>query len=159
MVKFRYVLICFLIGISLWACKDQNVIYNQSVKIENSNWAYTDILEFDIPVADTLSYYHLDLFVDHDPEFKYQNIYINIISTFPDGSQNEDLVSLELADKTGRWIGDCSAKNCTAPFQLKTNIRFSQAGVHKFKIEQSSRQENLAGFKQVTMKLIEASVQ
>lgn len=140
----------------LTACQDSNLFYQDDHVIESGKWAYEDQANFSVEIPDTVSYYDLILEIDHDAEFSFQNIYMEIKTQFPDGKSNEDLISLELADKTGRWIGKCNSKKCVAPFRLKENIRFSQKGNHRFTLTQHTRESNLTGIHKIGMQLISA---
>jgi len=150
---YKHILLFLLVA---YGCNDSRIYFQNTQQIDNQIWTYDQVVSFDLTVSDTLKYYHLDLAIDHAPTFEFQNLYLNFKSKFPDGSENEDLVSLELADKTGRWIGSCASKNCAAPFQLKTNMRFSQLGTHTFEIYQSTRIDSLGGIKAVSMQLLES---
>jgi len=154
--------IYLLIGISflsIQSCTDSNVLSSEEIEVSSTSWTYDNPLSFTLPVLDTTNYYDLSIHVKHSPEFSFQNLYVSIESEFPDGEKVKDIVSLELADKKGKWIGSCNSKECNAPFLLKQNIRFEQLGTHHFNIGQESRQDSLSGIESLSIVLLAAAKQ
>ena len=138
----RY-LICPL-ALFLFACNDA-FIYEAERPIDDGRWTYADSLTFDFAITDTTGVYNLYLDVTHSPDYAYENLYTRILTTFPGGQRLEQVLSLELADNTGRWAGDCGGERCVARIPLQENAYFNQAGDYVITVHQHMRQETLPG--------------
>lgn len=141
-----------LIVITIFSSCDKGLIYNHSAKIINKEWKYDQVLKYDISTVDTSEYYELMVVIDHDKAFSYENFYILITTEFPDGTKMPDLVSIQLADKMGSWVSNCSGSSCSIELVLQDRFRFRQVGTHNIYIENYSREE-LAGIESIELKL------
>ncbi len=134
----------FIIGFGLTSCSKNNV-YNETLEIPGGVWNYPNVLQFDFEIRDTLSVYNLDLEIEHSPDFSYQNLYSRIFTGFPSGERLEKILSLELADKTGKWQGKCSSNHCKLNIPIQENAYFNQVGKYSLALEQYMRQDSLPG--------------
>jgi len=133
-----------LLAFFLMACNGYH--YDQKRNIENAEWAYKDLKEFDFEITDTNTLYNIFLEVCHAGDYTAQNLYTKVYVTFPDGSERNDQVSsIELADSRGEWLGNCSSKKCIRRVSFMPNVSFTQAGKYKVKLEQYTRQEKILG--------------
>lgn len=124
---------------------NSNIVYKASKEIPGGVWSYQDTLLFDFNIEDTLSVYNLNLEIEHSPEFSYQNLYTRIFTGFPSGDRARQVVSLELADKSGMWQGKCGKNKCLLKIPIQENAYFNQRGAYSMTIEQYMRQDNLPG--------------
>ncbi len=152
-MRFAIILsIFFLIFVS---CKDTDYIYQQKKSVSYKGWVYADSLQFNFDIKDTSKIYSLLMDIKHTTEFPYQNIYLNISTSFPSGKFLQQKLSSELADKTGKWYGKCSGKECIAPINLQGKAKFNELGKHKITIAQFSRDSALLGISAIELKLKE----
>lgn len=131
--------ICLLV-----ACNTESPIVENSITIEGG-WDYETTFLTQVPIEDTTSTYRLDLELLHTLDFDYENLYIDIETSFPDGRKLSDDFSLQLADKFGKWEGKCSSESCKKTFTLRDNFRFKDEGTYAFSIKQYSREDVLSG--------------
>lgn len=108
-------------------------------------WTYDNVASFDFSVSDTVSRYNMYLDVNHTRGYPFQNLYLNIISTFPDGVQVSEQHSLELQEKNGEWMGECGSKECELRFVLREGMRFDTTGAYNISFEQFTRRDSLEG--------------
>jgi gliding motility-associated lipoprotein GldH len=128
----------------LIACND-GVHFSEETRWENGRWAYADSVRFEVEFADTSKAWDLTLLIDHAPDFAYQNLYARIRTTFPDETDTEQVLSLQLSDKTGLWLGKCSGQLCRARIPLNEGVRMPQPGHYSFEFVQHSREDSLQG--------------
>lgn len=146
-----FLLLMLLLG--LMAC-DAGKIVDKTLTISPDNgWTYPDSLEVAFTVQDTSVLYNLFLTVNHTTDFGYQNLYTRIRTGFPDGEQQTQVLSLELADKAGGWEGKCTGKRCQLEIPLQENAIFSMPGTYTFSIAQFMRQDSLPGVKSIRFRV------
>ena len=125
--------------------------FTLSHPISESGWTYQDILKYDFEVADTMDLYDLYLEIDYTTSFAYQNVYVNVCTGQNIANMNKTQLSLDLSSKLGIWKGDCEGEQCSYLLPLQKSIFFSNIGKQLFWIEQSSRDENLKGIKNIKL--------
>ncbi len=128
-------------------------IFEKSVAIENANWKYKDLIQFDFEIADTSKRYDLLLEVEHAGDYGFQNLYVQFHTKYPSGEEQSQMVSLELATKSGIWNGKCSGNACSVEIPLQTNAIFSEPGSHQLSVEQYMRKSPLVGVESMTLKV------
>jgi len=135
--------------LSLSAC-GPNYHFSESVAIPDENWTYGNPIDFQFQIEDTLQIYNLILDITHHQDYSYQNLYTRIGTYFPSGQDITNTLSLELADKTGRWQGKCSGKYCTVQIPIQEGAYFNAAGDYKIRLEQFMRKDPIAGIKDIS---------
>jgi gliding motility-associated lipoprotein GldH len=148
--------IIYLIGIlglySLSSCNSK-VVFEEQKNINNSVWNYADSLQYEFEVKDTSQRYNMYLRFDHSETFAYQNIYLQLQTTFPSGKQLSKILSLDLFDATGKVLGKGSGDACKVQIMLQENTWFNQTGLYKITINQNMRTDQLSGISQVGLLL------
>ncbi len=137
-----------------WGCGTR-FAYEQRYELPETGWAWEDTLTFAFDIADTSKVYDMLLEVVHRTDYGFQNVYVRIHTTLPDGTTRTDLVSLELGDRQGRWLGDCGRKRCTLVIPVQQRVFFPQAGRYRLVIEQYMRKSPLPGIEALTLRLRE----
>lgn len=110
----------------------------------DGGWSYAEILEYKTSILDTNALYGIEMEIDHTTEYEYQNLYVVIETTFPDGQTIGEQVSVNLADKKGKWYGD-GGEIKSVIVDLQKAAYFEQPGEYSFKLHQNTRDENLEG--------------
>ncbi len=144
-MKNHLYLLGFFLLIALTCACNRGTIYEFNHTFEKSVWNYEEVAHFEFDIVDTTISYNLYLDVEHLTSFSFQNLYVKINSSKPDLELITDIHSLELQEKTGEWIGDCSSKKCELRFILREGLKFDQLGKYNVDIEQYSRNERLDG--------------
>ena len=127
--------------------------YYKKVSIEDQEWNYSQIPQFEFDIVDTTSKFNLILKVEHSDEFSFQNLYTNFHIILPTGEEVKDVVSLELADKFGKWQGNCHGNKCEIQILLRENINFLDVGAYQVRIEQYMRSETISGINSISLAL------
>ncbi len=123
--------------------------YDRTYELEGQAWAYEDTLTYTFAILDTLAIYNLYLEVEHSTDYNYQNLYTQIHTTFPSGERLTELLSLELADKSGFWLGDCGSDYCTLRVPIQQGAYFNQAGSYTITVEQYMRVNPVEGVRSI----------
>jgi gliding motility-associated lipoprotein GldH len=158
-MHFGFKAFSFLIVFSLllYSCGSGS-FYEKTYSLDSGNWTYADSLDFSFQIADTTGIYNLWLEVEHSTAYPYQNLYTKIHTLFPSGQQLHEPLSLELADKVGRWYGDCNSRSCTLRIPIQQGAFFDQAGDYKITLEQFMRQDPISGVQRIGF-IVEATGQ
>ncbi len=148
----RKLVLSYCAVLLLCAC-NPIVVYKQSVDINNETWSYNDKINYSFSIQDTSCVYSLWLEIDHGITYAYQNVYVKILTSFPDGSDKSDIVSLELANKNGLWNGKCRGSKCKVIIPLQEKTYFQEQGDYAISLEQYMRVDNLQDLKAFTLRL------
>lgn len=127
--------------------------YDEQFTIDDAKWVYADTIEFNFDIADTIATYDLMLDVDHSTSYAYQNIYVKIFTTFPDGTRLQQEVPIDFADSKGAWYGKCGSTMCNLRVMLQEGAHFDQIGRHQLRILQFMRIDPLPGIRAIALKL------
>lgn len=132
-----------------------DVLFEQSMPVAETGWAYADSLDFSFEIADTTKVYDVILEVEHSEDYGFQNLYVKTNTVFPSGKTDKQVLSLELANKVGFWLGKCSGGNCHLRIPIQQKIFFPEKGTYHFHMEQFMRQSPLPELKSITFKIEE----
>lgn len=127
----------------LFACGKVN-FFERTERFPQQEWsaAVEPTASFDI--QDTASLYHIYVVLRHTDAYRYNNIWINVITQSPNDSAKTQLLNIALADNTKGWLGsgmddiyDRRARITREPIALKK-------GLYTFKLKQAMREDPLA---------------
>ena len=122
------------------------VLYEQVTPTQDEvGWRYADSLSFAFTIADAQQPYDMALVVQHDEAFAYENFYLKIHTTGPNGVRTTERISLDLSGDFGVWHGDCSGQTCELSVPVLQNTRFQEVGTYELVLEQNSRENPLPG--------------
>ncbi len=150
--KYFYTAITIILFLSVYAC-DSNLVYTESKNIDSKGWFKSDTLIFSPQVADISQPYNVYVWVRHTKDFENSNLWLKVISEPTITKDSTFLVNLPIADKTGKWLGDCSASLCTQKYLLKENFMFESAEAFKVEVLQYMRAEELQEVKNVGLEI------
>lgn len=149
----RYLPLLGLLSL-LTAC-GPNYVYESQLEVSDAGWTYQDSLLAQFTIEDSLTIYNLHLELEHNEEFPFQNFYVQVHTQFPDGQRLSELVSLELANRAGMWLGECSGGICSLDIPIQQGAYFNQIGDYQLTVEQYSRRDPLPGILSVGFALEE----
>ncbi len=141
---------CLVLFLLLSSCGKDRMFFEKK-EVSPEGWPYSQEIQFQVEVEDTTGAYDLELHIEHDRSYSYQNTYLNIVTEFPDGEKTEQVLSIELVDDFGQWIGNCKGTDCEAVVDLIKRISFQLPGNYGFLISQHSREESLKGVKSISL--------
>ena len=149
----RSLLFFFTFCISLLSACGPAIVFEKEYVIPDGNWTYSNTLDFTGSITDTLAIYDLFLEVEHSLDYPFENMYIQIHTSFPDGQDLTEQVSLELADHIGIWQGDCGRESCVLTIPIQQQAYFNQAGDYRFLVEQYMRRDPLPGVNSISFRI------
>jgi len=132
----------FLLVIGLTGC-DTKRVYEENTDIPKYIWNLDFKPEFTVNIIDTTLLYNIYVNVRHTKFYPNSNLWIFITTQFPDGKKMEKRVELTLADKEGRWQGDCLGDICDIQLPIQQNAFFETPGNYTFQFAQIMRTDNL----------------
>lgn len=150
MIKFFLRSLALLIVVS--SCT-KGAFYQSSEAPANGVWTYDAPLSFDFDIQDTLARYDFYLDVKHSIDYPFQNLYVKVITEHPQTPPQEDVVSLELANKLGLWEGKCANEKCKIRIPLQTNARFNEIGPYALRFNQYTRTDTLNGVLEMALSI------
>ena len=133
-------LIVMVLG--LVSCSD-GVVYEDIHTIDEGGWNYQEpvIVRFSTP--DTSLRYNLIFDVRITHEYPYQNLWLFVETTEPDGSFHIDSINCPIAYPDGRWIGTGLGDLIDNPVLVNRNFKFAEIGEYTFKIKHGMRNDYL----------------
>ncbi len=134
-------------------------VYESSVSIPDGIWAYGDTLSFVFGMEDTTGTYAMYLRVRHTAAYPYRNLYTEFLTAYPGGRTVNQVVSLELADATGRSNGNCRGAACEVEIPLQAKAVFREQGTYRLSLVQYMRQDSLPGLSQVELVILPAETE
>ena len=142
-----------LLGTFLLSACGPNYIIDEDFEVPKEGWTYRDTVDFVFEIHDTTHIYNLYLEVEHAMDYPFQNLYTQIYTKFPTGERIREMVSLELADQTGLWMGDCNSTDCTLNIPIQQGAYFNATGTYKITIEQFMRRDPLPGVHRLSFRI------
>jgi len=139
-MKLIYYTYCITMLLCFLGCGDA-YIYEKFEPIQNGEWFFDDAIPFEFEIIDTAQSYDLYLLVRHTTNYPYQNFWVNIFTTFPDKSTQQQNVDLPMADKTGKWFGTGFNNIKTNEILIQPNAKMPQTGNYQLNIKQAMRYE------------------
>ena len=102
-----------------------------------------------IEAPDTNGVYDMEIKINHDKNYPYQNFYIRLSTKFPSGKQDTSITSLELLNANGSWAGDCSGDECSLILPLQSRFTFPEKGQYEWRIEPYMRTDTVQGINSI----------
>jgi len=138
--------------LSLLSCDDHR-FFEESVKIDGSQWHSDNIITFSTVISDTISAYNFSFDVRNDITYSYSNLYLFMKTIFPNGRITRDTIECMLAAYDGKWIGSGTGNLRFNRFLYQTGIRFRIPGTYQFEVEQAMRVEVLKGISDIGIRI------
>jgi gliding motility-associated lipoprotein GldH len=143
-----FLIINTLIAVGFTAC-DKDFLLDKKIEISQKGWAYKDTLNFDFDIKDTMKIYNLYLEIEHGELYPYQNLYVMTHTRFPNGIRAAQRINIDLAQKTGKWLGKNSGNTFTHRVDLQEGAYFNEAGNYTLTLAQHMRNDSLADIKSI----------
>jgi gliding motility-associated lipoprotein GldH len=142
--KFKLAILLALFSIILISC-DSNRVFQEYKKIDKYVWDSKDIVEFEFEIEDTLSVHNMYIFIRHSGNYPFNNLWLFVTSTAPNGTTAVDTVQMIFADKTGKWLGDGSGDLWDNKYLWKQFVKFPMQGKYKVQYQHGMRLDHLPG--------------
>ncbi|MBK9982689.1 MAG: gliding motility lipoprotein GldH [Saprospiraceae bacterium] len=146
----RYLCIGFFVVASMSSCK-KDILAHAKWDFHDHGWITGDNKMMNITASDTTQAYLMDIEIEHKASYKYQNLYIRLLTTFPSGKKISSVTSLELANPDGSWAGKCGSKTCKVTLPLQRGFTFPELGKYQLTIEPYMRVDTIDGIKRMSV--------
>lgn len=150
MINNCTIILLMTITVLLFSCTSAPY-FEQQIEIPNQEWTYADSLIFEVPIQDTTQRYDIYLQIQHSTAYYYQNLYTYLRTIYPSGKSIGARLNFDLANKQGKWYGDCSSEDCTYTAGLQQNVRFAEQGQHQISLQNFMRVDSLQAIEAVTL--------
>jgi len=127
-----------LMLIFLSSCDDKSD-FNQYKSIENASWEANKKVLFEFVVKDTVSPKNLFINIRNNNEYPYSNLYLITAFSFPNGTIIVDTLQYEMADNTGRFLGEGFTEIKENKLFYKEKKTFPVSGKYLLSIRQAMR--------------------
>ena len=131
----------------------QPAIFDEQINIDNAKWFKGESARFSVAINDSLTAYDFYLTVRNTTNYRYSNLYIFLLTHFPNGNLSRDTIECILADNTGKWLGKGWGSMKENTILLKQNLRFPLTGEYQFLIQQAMRVDTLEGISNVGLRI------
>lgn len=138
--------------VALSAC-DQHRLVDVFEKVNGSTWFYDDVKSIKVSVADTVSQHNFYVNLRHEGTYAWRNIYLRLKFTSPNADTAVQLLSVPLADVSGKWLGNGLGDLYEVQYLFKEGIQFKQLGDYTIELEQHMRVNPLAGVMDVGIRI------
>jgi len=128
--------------ITLSAC-DHSRVFEEYKSVKGGSWKYDDSIQFKINIEDTAQRYNLFVDVRLNFYFVWRNLWVKVITEYPNHKTELTSVNLPLSASDGVWYGKCSGDICEMRVGIQENAIFPQKGIYTFTIIQDMRQNPL----------------
>ena len=146
--KWLGVLVVILTMVS---CEQGDEMYQYQ---EVGSWSKEESIDFEFDVVADSDIQPV-LTIEHSRDFRFENIYLLISYTINNVDAFSDTMSLQLADDSGYWIGDCQAEYCSVTSKTPSTIRNSGGRPVDINVNQFSRLDTVHGIHGLGVKLVQ----
>ncbi len=147
-MKLNFLIAFSLLSLFFCAC-EKTYLLDKKYEIANQQWSYKDSLNFDFEIKDTMKIYNLYLEIEHGESYPFQNLYVMTHTKFPSGARPSQSLSIDLAEKSGKWQGKQSGNNWAQRVDLQQGAFFSESGKYCLTLAQFMRKDSLPEVKSV----------
>ena len=150
-MRFAQIIFPFILVLLISSCSEKP-IFSKKIEVKG-NWNYNQSLSFPIEIEQLDISYDMIFSLTYGREFGYQNIYVKILTLYPNGKETEDILSLNLTNGAGIFLGNCNSSKCEIDILLQENFKFKEKGKYVLTIIQNGREENLENVYGAELKL------
>ena len=122
---------------------NKNVVFSKYQTFKDSEWFAKDKAVFDMEITDNQSLNNISLMIRHGDSYPYNNLFLFVTTTYPDGKVLKDTMEVVLANQKGEWQGSGVGDIFDFKIPIKKNVRFPLSGKYQFSFEQAMRVDPL----------------
>lgn len=137
--KIKIYKLFFVILILCFTSCDQKRIFDEYKTIPNGSWSSNNSVNFQFTIKDTLAKRNLFINLRNNNEYPFSNLFIITNLQFPDGQKIIDTLEYDMADKTGRFLGEGFTQLKENKLFYKENIIFPLKGIYTISVTQKMR--------------------
>lgn len=135
----------------------KEAFFDEMVEIPDHQWTHSDMIQFKVPVDDTVNTYDFFVNVRHTKSYGYSNLFVFLHTVAPDGRKMTDTLEFPMADPEGNYVGKVSGGLVLNRIIVKKDTRFPKSGEYTFVIEQAMRDEELEDITDVGLTIVKTN--
>lgn len=135
----------------LWSCTG-GAVYDNHNEIDRQGWESYARQTFVVDVPRS-GVYDVDMFLLHDNDYRYRNVWLFVDYSTPLGTTVTDTVNCVLADTYGRWYGGGWGSYYQYEQRLKEGVALD-SGRYEVRVAQGMRERNLKGIVSVGLRVV-----
>ncbi len=140
----RPVALCLFIISLFAACGPREV--HSAMNTTGDVWPADMAQNFEFEITNEGDY-TTHLYLKHNNNYGYRNLYLFTTLTFPDGNTRTDTMQYNIAQADGKWLGEGWGELKTIKLYYPTPI--TQKGNYTLMIHQGMRESDLEGIEQI----------
>lgn len=137
-------------------CTDPDRVFDQNTSIANRNWAYANLVKYNVNITDETAAYNLYFNLRVSGDYKYANIFVLLHTSGPGQKPTLVRYELKLAKPDGEWLGSGSGSLYSFQIPFKGHYHFPARGTYHFAIEQNMRDNPLRQVSDVGLRIEKA---
>ncbi len=138
MIRKSKFLLFLLVLFFMLSCNDISE-FNQYKSVENSAWKSGEQITFNFEVKDTISSKNLFINIRNNNDYEFSNLYLISTLKFPNNSLVIDTLQYEMADASGKFLGNGFSEIKENKLFYKEHKVFPLSGKYVFKIRHAMR--------------------
>src|SRR5690554_2178099 len=137
--------------LSLQGC-NSDALYDKSYYFKDNVWNKKDTAYFKVEVKNTDVVHDYILSLRTSKEYQYNNLWLHIFITAPDGSTSKVAQMIPLANPDGSWIGKKSGTLVESTLRFDSKP-FPLEGEYIFKITNATQQEEIRYVEDISLRI------
>jgi gliding motility-associated lipoprotein GldH len=138
-MKAGFYIIPVLLVVLFFSSCDSKRIFEENKKIPGEGWSSSNVIKFDVEIANLEMPTNFYINVRNADGYPYNNLFLFIKTTFPNGKMSNDTLECVLADENGKWLGKGMGDIYDNQIPFKKNVRFPEIGKYTFEIQHGMR--------------------
>ena len=149
-------LVIFIGIIVVVAACGRSSLYDEQMAIPREGWYQDNLAKFEVLIDDTIQGYDFFLNVRNNVEYRYSNLYLFMITKFPNGNVTRDTLECILATPEGKWLGKGWGAVKESSLLLSPNMRFPLKGKYEFLFQQAMRTDTLKNIRNIGIRIVKS---
>ncbi len=137
--KARLVIVPILLSVLFFSSCDKKRIFEDDKEIPEGGWNSSNVVKFDVNITDIETPADFYINVRNADGYPYNNLFLYIKTSFPNGKMSNDSLECILADEKGKWLGSGMGDIYDNQIPFKRNVRFPVIGKYTFEIKHGMR--------------------
>jgi len=137
-----FILLAILGFLGVTSCNEESA-FEANQSIPNQKWLYEDTLWFETSILDTISLYDVSLNIRHTNEYEFNNLWLKLLTIYPNGDMEEAPLNIPMANDEGQWFGSGLGSILENNIVIQQKALLKTEGNYRFGIVQNMRKSPL----------------
>lgn len=139
MLQKNSVFLFLVVLVSIFTSCSNKTIFSKYQSLSNSAWEANEKKIFQFEIKDTISPKNMFINIRNNSQYEFSNLYVITELKFPSGTEIIDTLQYEMADKTGKFLGQGFTEIKENKLFYKEQKVFPELGEYTFSIYQAMR--------------------